>query len=106
MKWFLRHGNTFRALQTVSRLHMDIDADEPTEKHKKLLKNLEEFETYIRNNTDSIPNYGKRYRYGETISTAFVESTINQVVSRRMVKKQQMYRRCPPAAPGSNPHSQ
>ena len=27
---------------------------------------------------------------GETISTAFVESTINQVVSRRFVKKQQM----------------
>jgi hypothetical protein len=26
----------------------------------------------------------------ETISTAFVESTINQVVSRRFVKKQQM----------------
>jgi hypothetical protein len=29
-------------------------------------------------------------RYGETIRTAFVESTINQVVSRRFVKKQQM----------------
>ncbi len=26
----------------------------------------------------------------ETISTAFVESTVNQVVSRRFVKKQQM----------------
>jgi len=25
-----------------------MDADKPTEKHKKLLKNLEEFETYIR----------------------------------------------------------
>jgi hypothetical protein len=25
-----------------------IDTDEPTEKHKKLLQNLEEFETYIR----------------------------------------------------------
>ncbi|MCB0094652.1 MAG: hypothetical protein KDE46_02985, partial [Caldilineaceae bacterium] len=30
------------------------------------------------------------YRYGETISTAFVESTVNEVISRRMVKKQQM----------------
>ncbi len=27
---------------------------------------------------------------GETISTSFVESTVNQVVSKRMVKKQQM----------------
>jgi hypothetical protein len=32
----------------------------------------------------------ERRRQGETISTAFVESTINQVVSRRFVKKQQM----------------
>jgi hypothetical protein len=35
-------------------------------------------------------NYGERYRNGERISTGFVESTINQVVSKRMVKKQQM----------------
>jgi hypothetical protein len=31
-------------------------------------------------------------RQGETINTAFVESTINQVVSRRFVKKQQTLR--------------
>ena len=37
-----------------------------------------------------IPNYGEKYRYGETISTGFVESTINEVVAKRMVKKQQM----------------
>jgi hypothetical protein len=39
-----------------------------------------------------IPNFGERRRNGETISTAFVESTINQVVSRQFVKKQQMQR--------------
>ena len=37
-----------------------------------------------------IPNYGERYRYGEKISTAFVESMVNEVISKRMVKKQQM----------------
>jgi hypothetical protein len=42
------------------------------------------------NNREFIPNFGERRRQGETISTAFVESTINQVVSRRFVKKQQM----------------
>jgi len=49
-----------------------------------------ELVTYITNNGSSIVNYGERYRNGERISTAFTESTINQVVSKRMVKKQQM----------------
>ena len=35
-------------------------------------------------------NYGERYRNDERISTGFVESTVNYVVSKRMVKKQQM----------------
>ena len=45
---------------------------------------------YIRANGAWIPNYGERFRQGEAISSAFVESTVNQVVSKRMVKKQQM----------------
>jgi hypothetical protein len=35
-------------------------------------------------------NYGARRRCGEPISTAFVESAVNEIVSRRMIKKQQM----------------
>jgi hypothetical protein len=50
---------------------------------------MAEFEIYIKNNSDFIPNFRERWRQGERISTAFVESTINQVVSRRFVKKQQ-----------------
>ena len=49
-----------------------------------------EFHHYIEVNQASIPNFGDRYRHGETISTTFVESTVNQVISKRMVKKQQM----------------
>ncbi len=44
----------------------------------------------IHNNQGMIPNYGERWRYGETITTSFVESTVNEVVTKRMVKKQQM----------------
>lgn len=56
----------------------------------KLERGLTEFDTYIRNNQKFIPNFGERYRQGDTISTAFVESTNNQVVSKRFVKRQQM----------------
>ena len=46
--------------------------------------------TYIVNNRHVIPNYGERYRNGEPIATGFVESTVNEVVSKRFCKKQQM----------------
>jgi hypothetical protein len=90
LKWFLWHGNVFRALQVVEDLEMDLDVEHATPEQRKLLKALTEFGGYIRANASCIPNYGERYRYGEVISSAFVESTVNQVVSKRMVKKQQM----------------
>jgi hypothetical protein len=56
----------------------------------KLLKGVEELHTYVERNQEFVPNYGERYRNGERIASGFVESAINQVVSKRMVKKQQM----------------
>jgi hypothetical protein len=56
----------------------------------ELAKSVRDFYGYIKTNQEFIPNYGERYRYGEAIATGFVESTVNQVVSKRMVKKQQM----------------
>ena len=56
----------------------------------KFNKTVAEMITYIDNNQHLITNYGEKYRYGETITTAFVESTVNEVVAKRMVKKQQM----------------
>jgi hypothetical protein len=42
--------------------------------------------TYIANNAAAIVNYSERWHNGERISTAFVESTVNRVVSRRFAK--------------------
>jgi hypothetical protein len=56
----------------------------------QLVKALSELRTYIGNNRHLIPNYGQRYHQGEAIATGFVESTVNQVVSKRFCKKQQM----------------
>src|SRR3546814_12318342 len=54
---------------------------------RNLLKHLREFESYISANTSMIPNYGERRRYGEAVSTAFVDSYVIQVVVKRFVKK-------------------
>ncbi len=90
LKWFLWHGNVFRALQTVEDITADLEMLDPSGEPTKLLKAVREFDSYLRANTERIPNYGERRRAGEAISTAFAESTVNQVISKRMVKKQQM----------------
>src|ERR1017187_6153222 len=45
---------------------------------------------YLKLNAGSMPDYGKRYRAGQRISTGFVESAVNEIIAKRMVKKQQM----------------
>ena len=90
-KWYLWHGNIEKALDRIEDCYF-IALDDEVKYHnkKKLIKHLEEFQTYIENNANLIINYGEKWRYSETISTAFIESTINEVVAKRMVKKQQM----------------
>ena len=36
IKWFLWHGNLFRALETVDDLFMDLDKENPTEKRDNI----------------------------------------------------------------------
>ena len=56
----------------------------------QLVKALSALRTYIVHNRHVIPNDGERYRNGEPIATGFVESTVNEVVSKRFCKTQQM----------------
>jgi len=91
VKWYLWHGNVFRALQVVEHVQWQLeDVDEEVRASRKLAKAVAEFHTYITANEAFIPNEGDRYRYGEVIATAFVESTVKEVISKRFVKKQQM----------------
>jgi hypothetical protein len=91
VKHLLWHGNVAEALDRMGDMLLDMELIRAhSVAAEKLAAGMTEFEIYIRNNREFIPNFGERYRQGERISTAFVESTINQVVSRRFVKKQQM----------------
>jgi len=87
VKHLLWHGNVAEALDRMGSMLLDMELiGAHSGAAEKLAVGLSELEIYIRNNRDFIPNFGERYRQGERISTAFVESTINQVVSRRFVK--------------------
>src|SRR5262249_16351283 len=94
-KWYLLHGNVFQAITQLAFVEMDLESaifqsrDETT---RKLRQAVQEFHAYIDRNRAFIPNYGERYRNGERISTGFVESAVNQVIRKRMAKKQKMQR--------------
>ncbi|HYY15895.1 MAG TPA: ISKra4 family transposase, partial [Gammaproteobacteria bacterium] len=91
LKWSLWHGNLYKARYKIDDIESLLyNFEETYPKFKPLLKAVEEFRTYITNHRHLIPNYGERYRNGEAIATGFVESTVNQVVSKRFCKKQQM----------------
>jgi hypothetical protein len=90
LKWFLWHGNVFRALNTIADITVNLETLNAAGEVGKLLKAVREFDSYIRASAGRIPNYGERHRAGEVISTAFTESAVNQVISKRMVQKQQM----------------
>jgi len=91
IKWRLWHGDGRETLIRLDTLAEDIDvlkSDYPN--LERFAKTVAEFATYIRNNVGLIPNYGERWRNGELISTSFVESTVNVLISKRFCKKQQM----------------
>jgi hypothetical protein len=45
---------------------------------------------YLERNQGALVHYAARRRRGEAISTAFVESAVNEIIAKRMNKKQQM----------------
>jgi hypothetical protein len=91
-KWRLWNGLTERGI--VGLIHLGQWAEARCFEHipslKKLAHMLLETIRYLELNADSMPDYGKRYRAGQRISTGFVESAVNEIIAKRMVKKQQM----------------
>jgi hypothetical protein len=55
-----------------------------------LARAVNEFQRYIDQNARIIPDYGARWRAGQVISTAFIESLVNSLVAKRFAKKQSM----------------
>ena len=65
------HGNVDEALDRIDSLFIDGDLIRRlSDPANQLAVGMADLRTYIRNHRGSIPNYGERYRQGETISTA------------------------------------
>ena len=91
LKWSLWHGQVDKALGKIDDLATSLEPFRETyARFPRLIKALSGVRTSIVHNRHVIPNYSERYRNGEPIATGFVESTVNEVVSKRFCKKQQM----------------
>lgn len=97
IKWHLWHGNAARAVEkildlddTLATHQEDLLVTKKYDKLKPFAKLVAELQTYVEQNSAFIVDYSERQRYGERVSTGFVESAVNQVLAKRMVKRQQM----------------
>jgi hypothetical protein len=91
IKWLLWHGNQHRARESIDIFEDDVDGLEVAYPNlNKFTKFAHEFAVYIKSNTNSLINYGERFRAGERISSCLAESTVNAVISKRFAKRQQM----------------
>jgi hypothetical protein len=90
LTWSLWHGQVDKALGQIGARETSIEAvNETSARFPRLVQALAELRTSIVNNRPFIPNDGERSHNGEAIATGFVESTVNEVVSKRFGKKQQ-----------------
>ena len=88
LRW---RGDIHRTLEEITDFEDDVEGLEVDYSNlRRFTRAAHKLAVYVAENAGSIINYGERYRGGERISTAFVESTVNTVIGKRFAKKQQM----------------
>jgi hypothetical protein len=83
------HGKGRKALPRLRAIYEEIER-RTNQDLTAMCWNLRKAHGYLRSNAQYLVNYASRYRKGLPISSAIAESAVNQVVSIRMTKKQQM----------------
>jgi hypothetical protein len=91
-KWRLWHGRWSgcrRKLAALCRWAQRTSVHDVTG-IGRLEHHVGELLAYLERNQGALVHYAARRRNGEPISTAFVESSVNEIIAKRMNKKQQM----------------
>jgi hypothetical protein len=83
-KWCLWHGRWKRCLMKLVTTFRWSEAKRIRDAtdNETLRRHVRDLIDYLEANTAMLVNYGARRRNGEPISTAFVESAVNEIVSR------------------------
>ena len=91
-KWRLWHGRSSACLGRLARLTHWFDAAHVRDVRgvAAVRRHVNDLIEYLYANQLALVNYGRRRHDRQPISTAFVESAVNEILSKRMIKKQQM----------------
>jgi hypothetical protein len=91
-KWKLWHGKKDSCLGRLGKLlhWLDYRHVRDTRGASAARRHIGDLIEYLHANRGALVNYGQRRHDGLAISTAFVESAVNEILSKRMIKKQQM----------------
>jgi hypothetical protein len=91
-KWRLWHGRPVGCQSTLAAL-LRWTGRRPAREAvgiDRLRRHVTGLLGYLERNAGALVPYAARRRRGEPISTAFVESAVNEIVAKRMTKRQQM----------------
>jgi len=66
------------------------DSPKLLERFQSVELKLDELRSYLYANESAVRGYAKAFRQQKRVSTAYVESTVNQLINCRMCKKHQM----------------
>ena len=91
-KWRLWHGRSSACLGRLARLTHWFDGAHVRDVKgaPAIRRRINDLIEYLYANQLALVNYGRRRCDRQPISTAFVESAVNEILSKRMIKKQQM----------------
>ncbi len=90
IKWKFWNGQHKAGLERLRLLAIWIGLKADTKIKETLSSRLFDLGHYLEDNAAHLVNYAQRYRDGLPISSATAEAVVNQVISHRFVKKQQM----------------
>jgi hypothetical protein len=91
-KWCLWHGRWPECRRKLAALRRRTTREHARDATGigRFRRRVVELLGYLERNRAALVHYAARRRRGEPISTAFVESAVNEIVAKRMAKKQQM----------------
>jgi hypothetical protein len=93
MKWMLWNDGVDMAEFGMTRVriglfqHAMAHPEANSERFESIEAKLDELRSYLYANRESVGGYAEAYRNGERISTAHVESTVNQLINGACARK-------------------